>query len=505
MGSDFVRGVEKSGDFLQHRDVDVDDDEKHAPTDSHTLRTSHQAPSPSEKPSPNLEARTRLKINLTVLLPLFLGLLVFQLDRMNLASALTDGFTQDIDIDQSTVNLGNQLLFMGIVVWEIPCNVALLRIGPRIWLPLQILAFGLVATLQIFLTNRAGFLAARLFLGFAESGYIPGGMYILSTWYPARERARKISIFFFGMFGGNALSPVLASGILRLGGERGLRGWQWLFLVEGCFTILMAIVMTLCLPASIDDPKPLFGPGLIRLSEEEKEVLRRRMQNDSSQSGSLARVKISLDQVWRTVSYRRRWLHYVQTFAAFSTWSSLTTYTPSIIMSLGFNRTAANALAAVGASLALPVVFLFGCISDSTKRRGATVLAALTCYLVVLIVARTVHPHVGDWSRWGIWTAVNAFAVAYHPVSNTWLQLNCRDDADRGVGIAMWVMSAMCGLMVGTQYFQGGDRPFYMNGLTIDIAMVSVSIAAAVGQLLVYVSNNKPRESKGPDWMAHVI
>lgn len=94
----------------------------------------------------------------------------------------------------------------------------------------QVLVFGFVATLQVFVKNRAGFLASRLFLGFAESGYIPGGIYTLSTWYTKRELSKRVSIFFFGMFGGNAISPILASGILKLDGARGIKGWQWIFL-----------------------------------------------------------------------------------------------------------------------------------------------------------------------------------------------------------------------------------------------------------------------------------
>ncbi len=65
------------------------------------------------------------RIDLSVLPLLFLGLLVFQLDRMNIASALTGGFAADISVDQNTINLGNQLMFMGIVLLEIPSNMAL--------------------------------------------------------------------------------------------------------------------------------------------------------------------------------------------------------------------------------------------------------------------------------------------------------------------------------------------------------------------------------------------
>jgi MFS family permease len=161
---------------------------------------------------------------------LFLGLLVFQFDRMNLASALTASFAKNIHVNQSTINLGNQLMFMGIVVLEIPFNLMLQRLGPRKWISSQVCLFGFIAIMQVFVKSRAGFLASRLFLGFAEAGYIPGASYTLSCWYTKRELAKRVAILFFGMFGGNALSPILATGILKLAGRGGLNGWQWLFL-----------------------------------------------------------------------------------------------------------------------------------------------------------------------------------------------------------------------------------------------------------------------------------
>jgi MFS family permease len=104
------------------------------------------------------------------------------------------------------------------------------QIGPRKWLSCQVMVFGFIGLMQMYIHSRAGFIASRLFLGLAESGYIPGSIYTISTWYKKRERAKRVAIFFFGMFGGNALSPLLASGIFRLSGAQGLRGWQWLFL-----------------------------------------------------------------------------------------------------------------------------------------------------------------------------------------------------------------------------------------------------------------------------------
>ncbi|CAK1365439.1 unnamed protein product [Cercospora beticola] len=402
-------------------------------------------------------AKAKIKVDFSVLLILVFGLLVFQLDRMNLASALTGGFAEDIRVNQNTINLGNQFMFMGIVVLEIPANMMLQRLGPRIWISTQVCVFGLIATLQVFVKDRTGFLMARLMLGFAEAGYIPCAAYTLSNWYTRRELAKRMSVFFFGMFGGNAISPLLASGILQLDGQRGLKGWQWLFLLEGVLTILIGVLMFFCLPGSPDDPKPLIGSGYMRFTTNDREVLTVRLEKDDPERHFSQGINLRL--VWSTVSHWRRWPHYVSTFAVFSTWSPLTTYTPSIIMTLGFERVPANALAAVGGCLALLVVFMMGYISDRTNQRGATVIAAQLCYLTVLITARQVHPHVGKWSRFVLWTAVNSFAVGYHPVHNSWVQLNCHEARERSIAIAMWVMSAISGLMVGTQYFRASDRP----------------------------------------------
>ncbi|KAI7788088.1 hypothetical protein LA080_013395 [Diaporthe eres] len=387
------------------------------------------------------EDRARRKLDTTVLPLLFLGLLVFQLDMMNLASALTAGFATDIGVTQATINLGNQLMFLFIVRFQ---TYAEPQIGPRKWISGQVISFGLVATLQVFVRNRTGFLVVRSFLWLAESAYIPGAVYTLPTWYRQKELAKRVAIFFFGMFSGTALSPILASGIIQLDGRRGLSGWQWIFLIEGVFTISVGLSLLFVLPGSPDSPTPLLGCSPTATS------------------------------------------------VVFSTWSPLTTYAPSVYLSLGFSRASANAIATVGAAATLPVVFLFAWLSDRTGARGTAVIAAQGCYLVALVTARSVQdaPGVGVWQRWALWTVVNALAVGCHPVHNTWVQLNCEGPREQSMAIAMWVMFAIGGLMYGSQYFQGDDRPFYRNGLRTMIILVSVGIVLALVQELVYWLHN---------------
>ncbi|KAL1880140.1 hypothetical protein Daus18300_001503 [Diaporthe australafricana] len=421
-------------------------------------------------------------------------MLVFQLDRMNLASALTAGFATDIGVNQATINLGNQLMFLFILIFEIPCNMLLQKIGPRKWISGQVICFGLVATLQVCIRNRTGFLVVRSFLGLAESAYIPGALYQLSTWYRQKELAKRVAVFFFGMLSGNALSPILASGIIQLDGRQGLSGWQWIFLIEGVFTLAVGLSLLFILPGSPNSPTPLLSRGLIRISPTDQHVLQQRLARDGLEETSSQGLEIPWELVRKTLLHYKRWPHYLSTSAVFSTWSPLITYTPSIYLSLGFSRVSANALAAVGAGATLPVGFFFAWLSDRTGARGATVIAAQACYLVALVAARQVQENdagIGVWQRWALWTVVNAFAVGYHPVHNTWLQLNCADPRERSVAIAMFVMSAIAGLMYGSQYFQAGDRPFYRGGLRTMIVLVSSGIALALVQELVYWLHNR--------------
>lgn len=145
---------------------------------------------------------------------------------------------------------------------------------------------------------------------------------------------------------------------------------------------------------------------------------------------------IPLKVVWNTLTDVYKWPHFIATACVFSTWNPLTTYTPSIIMSLGFSRIESNALAAIGSFLTLPVVIFFAWLSDKTNKRGLTVMISIETYLIALIILKTVQPHMGKWGRFGLWTTVNGLAVGYHPIHNAWIQVNCKSPEERSISIA---------------------------------------------------------------------
>ncbi|OJJ98662.1 hypothetical protein ASPACDRAFT_1881482 [Aspergillus aculeatus ATCC 16872] len=411
------------------------------------------------------DMQTRTKADYLVLPLLATGFATYQIDRTNIASALTGGFASAISVDENTINLGNQLLFLGVILLEIPSNMALQRVGPRRWIGVQVFIFGALAALQIFIRNRTGFLITRA----------------------------RIAIFFFGMFGGAAIAPLLGAALLKLDGRGGLAGWKWIFLVEGLWSIIMALLLFIGLPDRPPNP-PKSNSPTTRDSNSD---------SDSSNSSSLDKPtpnppptspeneRIPWSLVYKTLTNTAKWPHFLATGCVFATWSPLTTYTPSIIMSLGFNRITANALAAIGNLITLPVIFLFAWLSDATRKRGCAVLLAIGSYLVALVVLRTVQPHVGRWGHVGLWTMVNGLAVGYHPVHNAWIQVNCDSAGER------IVMSATAGLMAGSQIFRGGEADdFYPKGLVIMIALVAAGFVLVVVQMGIYRFGD--RKKSGP-------
>ena len=81
--------------------------------------------------------------------------------------------------------------------------------------------------MQSQIKNAGGYYAARLFLGLAESGFIPGSLYILSRWYTKGELARRTAVFFYGAGIAGAVSNLIAVGCIKISGTGGLHGWQW--------------------------------------------------------------------------------------------------------------------------------------------------------------------------------------------------------------------------------------------------------------------------------------
>lgn len=166
-------------------------------------------------------------------------------DRTNVSGVLTSTFLHDTGMTKDQANTGVSLLWLGIVLLEIPSNVTftntafphllqliresqvvLHRVGAHYWIPAQVVVWGLIEVLQAFVKDAGGWYAARLFLGLAESGFISGALYTLSRWYTQDELAKWTTIFSFGPSISAAFGSLISAGALQLEGEGRLKGWQ---------------------------------------------------------------------------------------------------------------------------------------------------------------------------------------------------------------------------------------------------------------------------------------
>jgi ACS family tartrate transporter-like MFS transporter len=116
----------------------------------------------------------------------------------------------------------------------------LAKLGARLWIARIMLTWGVLSAAMVFVDSANSFYAIRFLLGAAEAGFFPGVILYLTQWFPARDRAQSVALFMTATAMAGVIGAPLSSGLLQLDGAWGLRGWQWLFLMEG----LPAVILT---------------------------------------------------------------------------------------------------------------------------------------------------------------------------------------------------------------------------------------------------------------------
>ncbi|TQN65592.1 putative transporter [Colletotrichum shisoi] len=428
--------------------------------------------------TPEEEKKAKWKLDLIIMPLLTLGFFCLQLDRGNIANAITDTFMEDVGISQFQFNVGQQLLSLGIVLFEIPSNMILYQVGPGKWLTLQLFLFGSVSTFQAFQKNYASFLATRFLLGVTESGYIPGGLWTLSTWYTRKETAKRVMVFFFGNQLGQASAKLIAYGILHMKGVAGYPGWFWLFVIMGAFTMASGVVLGFCLPDAFHNPHSWFIPRRSIFTARERHILQTRVMLDDPNK-ERKRQHIGLASFKKAFSNWRIWVHVFITLGNNGPFRGFDTYGPTIIRSFGFPSLTSNALAAVGLFLQVPMSFAFSWVSDHFNKRGETTIVAIGMHMFGYILNRIFTETNNRGVRYFgvVWTQI--FASFPHPLNITWMSLTCNDSEERSLAMAMIIMSANIAAIYGAQLFQEDDKPRYRRAFDSNIGILAFALVLA--------------------------
>lgn len=235
----------------------------------------------------------RLAVNKAAkrLLPfLFLLYIVAYLDRINVSFAALQ-MNRDIGLSAAAYGLGAGLFFVGYFLFEIPSNLILARLGPRFWIGRIMVSWGLVSMAMAGVAGERSFYTLRFLLGLAEAGFFPGIILYLTYWFPPAYRARIVALFMTATAVAGVIGSPISGSLLMLHGWLGLKGWQWLFLLEGMPALVLGIIVWFVLP---DRPQQAHW-----LTPAERETLARSQGNECPQPPRSAFNTLLHPTVWR--------------------------------------------------------------------------------------------------------------------------------------------------------------------------------------------------------------
>ena len=163
------------------------------------------------------------------------------LDRVNLGfAALT--MNAELKFSPLVFSWGAGIFFIGYFLFEVPSNLALEKFGASRWIARIMVTWGIISALMALVNGPWSFYILRFLLGVAEAGFFPGIILYLTYWYPAEYRARFLAAFAIAVPVSTVIGAPISGLLLGLDGAMGLKGWQWLFIIEGIPSLLLGVM-----------------------------------------------------------------------------------------------------------------------------------------------------------------------------------------------------------------------------------------------------------------------
>lgn len=291
---------------------------------------------------------------------LFVCFVLSFLDRINIGFA---GLTMmaDLGLSGTQFGLASTFFYIAYIACGIPSNIALARVGARRWIGSLMIAWGLASTCTLFATDANSLYLLRILVGITEAGFLPGVLLYMTFWFPTAYRARANALFMIAMPFTAGFSSALSGLILGLDGLWGLKGWQWLFLLEGLPSVLMGFVVFYYL-----DDRPQQAKWL---NHDEQALLQQALDAEAA-SGQAPASEQRRGLLAELVSPRIL-LFCLVYFCLVNTLAMIAVWTPLIVKS--FNSTDSNQsiglLAAIPQVCTIVLMIVWGLHSDRTRER----------------------------------------------------------------------------------------------------------------------------------------
>ena len=194
----------------------------------------------SAPPAVEVAQRARHRIARRLLPFLFILYVIAFLDHMNVGAAALQ-MPHDLGFSEGVVGMGAGIFFLGYFLLEIPGALIVERWSARRWIARIMISWGLVTVLMAFIHTARQFYVVRFLVGAAEAGFLPGVIVYLTHWFRYEDRAKAVAFF----YAANPLSYVIGSplaGLLLGLSWLGMRGWRWLFIIEGIPAVVFGFI-----------------------------------------------------------------------------------------------------------------------------------------------------------------------------------------------------------------------------------------------------------------------
>lgn len=300
--------------------------------------------------------------------------LVSFLDRVNVGfAALT--MNRDIGLTSQMFGFGAGVFFFGYFIFEVPSTIILHRVGARFWIGRVLITWGIASAGMAFTTGATSFYILRFLLGLAEAGFFPGIILYLGYWFPSSQRSKVIALFMAAAPIAGFVGSPLSGALMQMHGVMGLKGWQWLFLLEGLPAVVLGFVTFWALT---DRPEKATW-----LTDEQRTWLTHTMNEEHAVKASSPRI----ESPWRALG---NWKVLALALAYFGTSAGLYTvgiWAPLIVKGFGFSIMRVSFLVAIPNLIAVVGMLLWSHSSDRTGERYYH--AAVACLIAALGMAIT--------------------------------------------------------------------------------------------------------------------
>lgn len=175
------------------------------------------------------------------------------LDRVNVGFAKLE-MVSDLGLSEAAYGVGAGLFFLGYLLLQVPAGFLVQRIGVKKCLAGSMLTWGLVSVATLLTSDQTSFYVLRFLLGVTEASFFPAVIAYFSIWFPSRRLSKVMALLFLAMPFGVIVGGPLSGWIMDITHEGfGLRGWQWMFLIEGLPAVLLGLYLMRAVTERVDD------------------------------------------------------------------------------------------------------------------------------------------------------------------------------------------------------------------------------------------------------------